>query len=309
LTFRRVLIIADMEGSSGCWSYAASALLKPEWALACADMTRDVGAVVQALFVKGVEEIIVKDFHRTGFNLLPERIDRRARIDQGYATGPIPGMGDPGGAQAALFLGLHAASGTEGFLPHTMTSRLAQVRVNGRLLPEVALFAALLAPYGIRPVFFSGCPTACRQAAAEIPGISTYALDRRNGPAGFDGSSWRRGLARRAAAALDNKDARPLADAGPYAVQVVLRDGATRARQMARRWRLKSEGATVHLDVKNLATLFMILSRICYLHPLVLPLLPVALRLHRFLGRAGLVWVRRQLRQDAVRQAQAHANQ
>ena len=170
MTFRRVLIIADIEGSSGCWDYAASSFLKPEWALACADMTLDVAAVVQALFSKGVQEIVVKDFHRTGFNLLPEWIDRRARVDQGYTAGPIPGMGDPGRAEAVLFVGLHAASGSEGFLPHTMTSRLAQVQVNGRLLPEVTLFAALLASHGIRPVFFSGCPAACRQAAAEIQG-------------------------------------------------------------------------------------------------------------------------------------------
>ena len=195
MPFQRVLIVADIEGSSGCWNYAASSFMTTEWAIACAEMTKDVEAVVQALLRAGVTDIIVKDFHRTGYNLLPERIDRRARVDSGYALGPIPGMGDPGKTQAVLFLGLHAASGTDGFLPHTMTSRLAAVRANGALLSEVALFAALLAPYGIRPVFFSGCPDACRQAAAVIPGISTYSIDKQTGPEGFDAQAWRQGLA------------------------------------------------------------------------------------------------------------------
>ena len=92
MPFRRVLSIADIEGSSGCWTYAATSCLTPEWALACAAMTQDVQRVVRALFGAGVEDIIVKDFHRTGYNLLPEKIDRRARVDSGYALGPIPGL-------------------------------------------------------------------------------------------------------------------------------------------------------------------------------------------------------------------------
>ena len=160
MRLKRVLIIADIEGSSGCWNYAASSFMTPEWALACADMTEDIRMVVDALLEDGAEEIIIKDFHRTGYNLLPERIDRRARVDSGYALGPIPGVGKPGRAEAVMFIGLHAASGTEGFLPHTMTSRLASVRVGGRLLPEVALFASILAPYGIRAGFIFRMP--CR---------------------------------------------------------------------------------------------------------------------------------------------------
>jgi len=298
--FRRVLIIADIEGSSGCWSYAASSFLRKEWAQACEAMTRDVQAVVQALFAAGVEEILVKDFHRTGYNLLAEGIDPRARVQSGYRTGPVPAMGDPGRAEAVFFLGLHAASGTAGFLPHTMTSRLADVQVDGRCLPEVALFASLLAPYGIRPVFFSGCPVACRQAADEIPGILTYAIDKANGPQRFDARAWRRELARKAVKALSNQATRPLSGRGPYQVRVTFRDGAAAARQAARRWRLPREGRAVTLTVDGMEALFMALSRICYLHPAAIPLLPVALGMQNLKGRLGLAWVRRQLRQTPM---------
>ncbi|MFZ0612130.1 MAG: M55 family metallopeptidase, partial [Desulfobacterales bacterium] len=176
-TVDSVLIVADIEGSSGCWSKKASAFKTPEWVDACADMTRDVAAVVRALLDDGVRRVIVKDFHRTGYNILPELIDPRARVVQGYRKDPVPGIGDPGTAAAVLFTGMHAASGSGGFLAHTLTSRIRRLEVNGELVPEVYLFAGSLAPWGVRPVFFSGCPVACNQARDIIPAIGTYLID------------------------------------------------------------------------------------------------------------------------------------
>ena len=102
--FNRILIIADIEGSSGCWSYRASSFLTSAWAQACVAMTLDVAAVVKGLFESGAENIRVKDFHRTAYNLLPELIDPRAEIIHGYRAVPVPGLGDPGNPEAVLFL-------------------------------------------------------------------------------------------------------------------------------------------------------------------------------------------------------------
>jgi D-amino peptidase len=79
--YRHILILADIEGSSGCGSYRASSFLTRPWARACEAMSRDVDAVVRALFHAGVSTVTVKDFHRTAYNLLPERIDRRSPVD------------------------------------------------------------------------------------------------------------------------------------------------------------------------------------------------------------------------------------
>jgi D-aminopeptidase len=150
----RILILADLEGSSACWSYAASSFLTDKWARACLGLSQDVGSVVAALFDAGVETVTVKDFHRTAYNLFAELIDARALIVSGYRRGPVPGIGSPAGAQAVMFLGMHAASGSNGFLAHTLTSRIARLTLNDRYLAEVELFAASLAPWGIRPIFF-----------------------------------------------------------------------------------------------------------------------------------------------------------
>ena len=117
-------------------------------------MSRDVDAVVKGLFDAGVQRVTVKDFHRTGYNLMPEMIDSRARIVCGYHQGPVPGLGDPGDADAVMMIGMHAAAGTAGFLAHTLTSRLASLVVNGRPLAEVELFAASLARMASRRCSF-----------------------------------------------------------------------------------------------------------------------------------------------------------
>lgn len=291
--FKKILIIADIEGSSGCWSRRGSAWLTAQWREACVEMTRDVNAVVKTLFSAGAASVRVKDFHRTGYNLLAGRIDSRARMMQGYLRGPVPGLGDPGDSQAVMFLGMHAAAGTSGFLAHTLTSRIARLEVNGRPLAEVELFAASLAPFGLRPIFFSGCPVACEQARAAINGIRLYPIDKIGGPHGFDAAAWRSGLARAAAASLNNHLSRPYQPAGPFRAVIKMRDGSQAAQNLAGRWGFEHNGDQIFINSVDIHTLYMQLIRLCYLSPLIERMLPAGLWVYNLWGRLGLFRVRR----------------
>ncbi|MBW1840857.1 MAG: M55 family metallopeptidase, partial [Deltaproteobacteria bacterium] len=249
---KNILIISDIEGSSACWSYRASSFLTRAWRRSCVGMTKDVNEVVKGLFEAGVEQITVKDFHRTGYNILSEGVDPRARLVSGYRRGPVPGIGDPGNATAVMFLGMHAASGTDGFLAHTMTSRISRLEVNGKPIPEVALFSASLAPYGLQPVFFSGCPVACNQAQAVITGIHIHPIDKRVGEGGFNADSWRSGLAAAAVESLQNDSAVPYMPKGPFQAVLTMRDGEQPARKIARRWNLSYKDARIFVDADNI---------------------------------------------------------
>jgi len=296
--FENVLIIADIEGSSGCWNYRASSFKTSEWVKACVEMTWDVAVVVNALFDKGVHTITVKDFHRTGYNLLPERIHKRARIVSGYKSGPVPGIGSPGQTEAVVFLGMHAASGTDGFLAHTLTSRISCLQVNGEPLPEVALFSASLASFGIRPIFFSGCPVACSQARDIISGISTFGIDKSCGPEKFEVDKWRRGLAQSAIKSLTNNHTVPYRPQGPFDAVVTLRDGESAARKIAGRWGFRREGMNIHINRSTMSALYLDLVRICYLRPMIEKVLPLALTAFNWRGRAGMAWLRRRLKAE-----------
>ena len=292
-----LLIIADIEGSSGCWHYSDGCFLSPTWPRACVAMTADVNAVAGALFDAGVQSIRVKDFHRTGYNLLREGLDPRASLVSGYRRGPVPGLGDPGPAQAVLFLGMHAASGSQAaFLAHTLTSRIQELRLNGRRLSEVELFAAALAPHNIRPLFFSGSPVACAQARERLPGIATHSIEKKGGPTALDVVCWRRELAAATVRALNRTDTPPpYAPQGPFHAAVTFRDGAPAAARHAAPWGFRHRRSTVFIDTDTYAELYHQLVRLCYLPPLAERTLPLSLFLFNLRGRLGLAWARRRL--------------
>jgi D-aminopeptidase len=261
-------------------------------------MTLDVNAVVRALFDAGVKQATVKDFHRSAYNLLPELIDSRAQVVSGYRSGPVPGLGDPGDAEAVMFLGMHAAAGTEGFMAHTLTSRISWLEVNRKPLAEVELFSASLAPYGVRPIFFSGCPTACAQARAAIRKINSYPIDKSAGPDLFDANSWRSGLVNGALDSLNNVATEPHTPSGPFQAEVTWRGGEIAAQNLARRWGFDQEGARIFIEAADIHELYRDLIRLCYLTPLTERILPFGLFLYNLTGRLGLAWARRRLKKD-----------
>ncbi len=293
--FSHILIIADMEGSSGCWSYAASSFLTDEWCRACLEMSRDVSAVVSALFGAGVKTITIKDFHRTGYNLFPELIDSRATLVSGYRRGPVPGIGHPPKAEAVMFLGMHAASGSNGFLSHTLTSRISRLEANHRLLAEIELFAASLAPWGIRPIFFSGCPVACQQASAAIDNIHCHGIDKSRGAKNFNVRAWRSKLAQSAVRSLKNYKTTPYAPIGPLDAIVTWRDGSAAAARLAYRWKLELKENRIHIHAADLHELYLQLIKICYLTPSVIKILPLAMIAYNVWGRSGIWRARRRL--------------
>lgn len=297
---RHILLLADMEGSSLCFDRDGAGFLTRAWAHACYGMSADAAAVVSALFDAGVEKVTVKDFHRTGWNLFPEFIDRRAYVVQGFRMGPVPGIGDPGDATGVIFLGMHAPSGTDGFLPHTLTSRLAAVEVNGCLIGEVELFASSLAPFGLRPLLFSGCPVACRHAKKAIEGLETHPIPK-GGPDGasFQPEPWRLELAEAAAASLRNNGARLYLPEGPFKGVVTLREGPEAARRLARRWGFARDGSRIFLLAPDIHGFYRQLLQLVYFTPLMEKTLPVALFFYNLIGRAGLAWARRCLKKKS----------
>ena len=263
MIFDHILIISDIEGSSGCWSYEESKFMGKNWPKACVSMSLDVDAVVKALFKRGVKSVIIKDFHRTGYNLFPKLIDKRAKLVSGYQKGPVPGIGDPGPAGAVMFLGMHGASGSKGFLAHTLTSRIKKLEVNGKLFPEVALFASSLAPFGIRPVFFSGTRRAAAQAKSYIPGIRAYAINKSQPEKSFDAEKWRKGLAMAAAESLDNKSAEIFRPKGPFHAVITMRDGKKAAQKAAKSWNFDVYGDKIFISRPHISELYMDLIRLC----------------------------------------------
>jgi D-amino peptidase len=174
----RVFISIDMEGIAGIahlnqvWrgndDFPASRVL----------MTKEANAAVAGAFDAGATAVIVNDSHGDMYNVLPEELDPRAELLIGGPKVWSMMQGFGADFDIALFIGYHAAAGTEGaVLDHTYAGRLLyEVRLNGEAVTEAELNAALAGTFGVPVGLVTGDDKCCAQVAARLKGIRTVVV-------------------------------------------------------------------------------------------------------------------------------------
>ena len=172
----KILIAADMEGISGVtnWNHVQPGHF--EYPRFRKIMTGDVNAAVLGAIDGGANEIVVTDGHGSGNNILIEDLDSRVKLNAGNASpyAMVQGV-DAGDFDGVIFVGYHARAGTaDGVLAHTWSSqRVANVWLNGILMGEYGLNAALCGYYGCAPLMITGDQTACAQAVELLGDLET----------------------------------------------------------------------------------------------------------------------------------------
>ena len=282
-------VVADLEGSTGAWTKAHTLLGTPEWQGARLELTRDINVVVEALFEMGVKGVVVKDFHRTGYNVIPRHLDRRVKLVSGYYAGPAVGYGKLYGADFALLVGLHASGGDEfGFLPHTLTSRIAEILVNGKRVCEAELFATVLSAFQVPVCFFSGCPAACREVVQKMDWVVTYPIAKEPEIYGDEKRRQsyivqkRKGL-REKIKEVSNPKSMPLfVMKPPFECQVIFREEAEARRRNP--WGFPQDGKIIRFRTERFSELYQNLLKIAYFPKLAYQMRSLVLPLSR------LVW-------------------
>lgn len=168
-----ILISADMEGVCGVTSWVQ--VLPPELGItpsstaeyerARARMTREVNAAVEGALEGGADGVVVNDSHDGMRNLIPEELHPEVRFISGSdkPLGMMQGVTEAG-IGAVFFVGYHARAGTPNApLAHTMTSFIADVRLNGRPTGEYGLNAAVAGHYGLPVALVTGDAVAVAQ--------------------------------------------------------------------------------------------------------------------------------------------------
>lgn len=283
-------VVADLEGSTGAWTKAHTLLGTPEWQAARVELTRDINAVAGALFERGVKGVVVKDFHRTGYNIIPSRLDRRVKLVSGYYTGPAVGYGKLYGADFALLVGLHASGGNEnGFLSHTLTSRIAEILINGQKICEAELFATVLSAFRVPVAFFSGCPAACKEVTERMGWIVTYSIPKdrliyqnENNRKDYI-ARMREGLRERIKEMPDFEGLPLFVMKPPFDCQVILREEAE-ARHM-NPWGFPQEGRILCFHSEDFLEMYQDLLKIAYFPKLAYSLRYLVIPLTRIVWR------------------------
>ena len=146
-------------------------------------MTREVNAAVEGVFQGGGTEVIVTDGHWNGTNILIEDLDSRVKLNSGLGTSQASMMqGIDNTFDGVVFIGYHArASSEHGILDHTWSSKLTNVWLNGVLVGEYGLNAALAGQFDVPVIFMSGDQTACQQARDLLGNLETVVVKQATG--------------------------------------------------------------------------------------------------------------------------------
>jgi D-amino peptidase len=171
----KILIAADMEGISGVVDWDQVTSDHPEYGRFRRLMTGDVNAAVRGALEAGADQVIVTDGHSNNRNILIEELNPRARLNTG---GPSPFamvQGVDSGVDGAMFIGYHARVGAQNaILDHTWSSkRVMNLWLNGRLVGETGLNAAVCGHFDVPVLMVSGNQTVCAEATELLGPIET----------------------------------------------------------------------------------------------------------------------------------------
>jgi D-amino peptidase len=172
-----VLISVDMEGISGVVTGDHTSSSHKEYERFRKLMTAEANAAIEGALAGGVDQIVVNDSHGGMANILIEELDPAAELISGSPKpfGMMQGIGPE--VDAVFFIGYHAASGTgAAVLEHTWSGHVVKVRLNGRVVGETGLNAALAGAYDAPVVLVTGDRAVAEEARALLGEIETVAV-------------------------------------------------------------------------------------------------------------------------------------
>ncbi len=172
----RVFISVDMEGVAAVATYDQVLRGGSGYPRAQELMTAEANAAIRGAFAGGADEVVVNDSHGTMDNLLPERLDPRARVVFGAPRPSCMVQGITRADDLAVFVGYHAAAGAHGVLAHTFSVSFTEMRVNGAPVSEAEVNGMLAGSLGVPVGVLTGDDQICLLAEKAFPGITTVVV-------------------------------------------------------------------------------------------------------------------------------------
>jgi D-amino peptidase len=168
------MIFADMEGVCGIQSWEhVGGRGGPLYEEGRRLYTEEINAAIRGCKNAGASGIIALDGHGGGYDpgkpfmsWIPDRLERGAEYIVGYAWARYIEPMEKGECDCVLFVGAHAMAGTsDGVLSHTVSSETwYNAAINGTLVGESGIVAAVAGSFGVPAVFVSGDAATCREA-------------------------------------------------------------------------------------------------------------------------------------------------
>ncbi len=171
-------ISADIEGVTGITSWNETEKSHPDYGYFQEQMTAEVNAACLGALEAGATEILIKDAHDSGRNLLLAKLPKEAHVIRGWSGSPLSMVQDLDDSfVATAFIGYHsAASLNTNPLSHTMSSsKIAKMIINERVADEFYLHALYASTVNAPVVFVSGDKALCTRVETLNSNIRTVA--------------------------------------------------------------------------------------------------------------------------------------
>ena len=225
----KVFISVDLEGVCGVINWDETGQGGPDYGMFRTLMTQEANAAIAGAVAAGATEILVRDAHGSAQNILPELLDPRARLLRLWTYNPLSMMeGIDETYDAVIFIGYHARAGTpDAVLKHTMTTKLLDVIINGKKVPEAGLNGLIAGHFGVPVVLVSGDQAIARQAKELFGDIETAVVKEAIATAAImlHPSKARDLIKEKTTAALKRlKEFKPLKFNPPYTLEVAFAD-------------------------------------------------------------------------------------
>lgn len=184
----RVFISVDIEGITGVTNWEETGRSGKDYDLFRKIMTQEANAAVEGALAAGAKEIWVRDSHGSARNILPDLLNRNAKLLRDWSGGPKGMMeGIDETFDAAIFIGYHAKAGTpDALLEHTMFGRVTDIAINGVSLPEAGVNALMAGLHEVPVVFVAGDEAVCEQAKGLFGKVETVAVKKGIGAAALN---------------------------------------------------------------------------------------------------------------------------
>lgn len=172
----KILLIADLEGASGVVDNEQQA--KPGASLyheARNYLISDVGGAVEGAIEGGADEVIIFDMHYSGLNLNLEEIHPRAKVVMGKPRKIYPFFPELyQKIKGVMMVGFHAmAQAPGGLLTHSYDHSMKAIYLNGILVGEIGMEAAMAGYYHVPLILVTGDSEGVKEAENLLGEIET----------------------------------------------------------------------------------------------------------------------------------------
>lgn len=182
----RIYISADIEGISGITRWEETEDHNHEYGPHKEQMSREVAAACRGALRAGATEILVKDAHSKGNNIIHKYLPKEAKLIRGWSHHPYTMVeGIDATYDGVIMLGYHSGAHSNGNpLSHTMNPRkVSQMKVNGQDANEFLLHTYICHSLGVPVVAVIGDEDLALMIREFDPNIETLAVQKGFGAA------------------------------------------------------------------------------------------------------------------------------